>query len=546
MNLTGRFSNGMNPVRMRKRAIALQNAGRGGDTMLAHINPREARMLKRMGGAGTVNPRTGLPEFYDDYEDYEESLDTRDSDLPSVSDSDFNTGPSSDDGWSWDTSSLNPSNWGTDQESDEGYTMSDEGHNLNNPFAKTGAEILSDSEQERLEREYHSNPANQPSYVTSGRNDGGDGSGTPEDTNIDIPDDDSHEALMTDDEYKSKVYDEALDLDETYTPYLEEGDKFYGDDPTRLKDAKSDIDTMQTHGMVDDEYTDIGLAKDALNLGIGGSKTDFNTASGAFDTLSKKNLGATAITDTGTTAGTVTADDMSKFDSAKYMNPYISNVLDSTISRMDDSRKKALMNVGAGALSRGAFGGDRHGIMEADVNKDYLRQVGDVTGTLMDRGYNRATDLFTRDSDRRLTADTGNKDRILRSDTLDADRDLTADINRENLRLGYGNLNLGAGEASGNLGVKRYGTMSNYAGDLTGMTDKDINRRYTNINALTNTGMDDRTTDRMNTRFDFGEFNRETDYPYKRLGALGSIMSGAPIKQEAPTYHSGGGKGGII
>jgi hypothetical protein len=31
--------------------------------MLAHINPREAAMLKRMGGSGTINPRTGLPEY---------------------------------------------------------------------------------------------------------------------------------------------------------------------------------------------------------------------------------------------------------------------------------------------------------------------------------------------------------------------------------------------------------------------------------------------------------------------------------------------------
>ena len=37
--------------------------GRHGDTMLAHINPREAEMLKRMGGSGTINPRTGLPEY---------------------------------------------------------------------------------------------------------------------------------------------------------------------------------------------------------------------------------------------------------------------------------------------------------------------------------------------------------------------------------------------------------------------------------------------------------------------------------------------------
>lgn len=41
-------------------------AGRGGDSELAHVNQREAEMLKRMGGSGTINPNTGLREYKDD------------------------------------------------------------------------------------------------------------------------------------------------------------------------------------------------------------------------------------------------------------------------------------------------------------------------------------------------------------------------------------------------------------------------------------------------------------------------------------------------
>jgi len=42
----------------------LASLGRYGDTMLAHINPQEAALLKARGGAGTINPQTGLPEFF--------------------------------------------------------------------------------------------------------------------------------------------------------------------------------------------------------------------------------------------------------------------------------------------------------------------------------------------------------------------------------------------------------------------------------------------------------------------------------------------------
>lgn len=47
------------------RALAqeLPKYGRQGDTIVAHINPEEAGILKALGGSGTINPVTGLPEF---------------------------------------------------------------------------------------------------------------------------------------------------------------------------------------------------------------------------------------------------------------------------------------------------------------------------------------------------------------------------------------------------------------------------------------------------------------------------------------------------
>ena len=45
-------------------AKVLAGKGRRGDTMLAHITPKEAKKLKKMGGSGTTNPETGLPEFF--------------------------------------------------------------------------------------------------------------------------------------------------------------------------------------------------------------------------------------------------------------------------------------------------------------------------------------------------------------------------------------------------------------------------------------------------------------------------------------------------
>jgi len=44
-------------------AEMIRQRGREGDTVLAHISPQEAGILQLLGGSGTINPYTGLPEF---------------------------------------------------------------------------------------------------------------------------------------------------------------------------------------------------------------------------------------------------------------------------------------------------------------------------------------------------------------------------------------------------------------------------------------------------------------------------------------------------
>jgi len=57
----------MSRLPLRKAAEQLRKKGRGRDTVLAHITPREAARLKAEGGSGTINPDTGLPEFEDSF-----------------------------------------------------------------------------------------------------------------------------------------------------------------------------------------------------------------------------------------------------------------------------------------------------------------------------------------------------------------------------------------------------------------------------------------------------------------------------------------------
>jgi hypothetical protein len=56
----------MADIDLKGLAQILKSKGRGKDTLLAHITPKEAEYLKRRGGSGTINPYTGLLEFDDE------------------------------------------------------------------------------------------------------------------------------------------------------------------------------------------------------------------------------------------------------------------------------------------------------------------------------------------------------------------------------------------------------------------------------------------------------------------------------------------------
>ena len=67
-NLARILDSDMPRLPLRKAAEQLRKKGRGRDTVLAHITPREAARLKAEGGSGTINPYTGLPEFDDGFD----------------------------------------------------------------------------------------------------------------------------------------------------------------------------------------------------------------------------------------------------------------------------------------------------------------------------------------------------------------------------------------------------------------------------------------------------------------------------------------------
>lgn len=73
-----------------------------------------------------------------------------------------------------------------------------------------------------------------------------------------------------------------------------------------------------------------------------------------------------------------------------YMNPFTQNVIDTSMGALDRSRNMALNNTGAAASGVGAFGGARHGVAEAETNRAFMDQSGQLAAGLNQANFNTA------------------------------------------------------------------------------------------------------------------------------------------------------------
>lgn len=58
------MSKDLSPEQMHEIAKHMSALGRNGDSQLIHVMPEEVEFLKKLGGSGTINPHTGLQEFF--------------------------------------------------------------------------------------------------------------------------------------------------------------------------------------------------------------------------------------------------------------------------------------------------------------------------------------------------------------------------------------------------------------------------------------------------------------------------------------------------
>lgn len=116
-----------------------------------------------------------------------------------------------------------------------------------------------------------------------------------------------------------------------------------------------------------------------------------------------------------------TAQNFLQGDIQGYMNPYTQNVVDTTMSELDRQRQIVQQQNQDAMVAAGAFGGSRHGILEAETNRNFFDVAGQQAAQLHDQAFRFGVDTMQRDMDRGLQASMANQTADVNIQTLNAD-----------------------------------------------------------------------------------------------------------------------------
>lgn len=87
-------------------------------------------------------------------------------------------------------------------------------------------------------------------------------------------------------------------------------------------------------------------------------------------------------------------------DIGAYQNPFRQQVIDNTLSDLDRARQMQIQSDQDAAIGRGAFGGSRSAIIEAETNRNFADRAGNLAANLRSQGFDRATSLAGQDMSR--------------------------------------------------------------------------------------------------------------------------------------------------
>ena len=179
---------------------------------------------------------------------------------------------------------------------------------------------------------------------------------------------------------------------------------------------------------------------------------------------------------------------------ASYMSPYMQGAIEPALREAKRQSEMMGQTNAAKAVGAGAFGGSRYGLVEAENQRNLMRQLGDIQGMGLQKAYESGLGQFNVEQNRGLEAQK----------MAEQSRQFGSELGLKGLQTG-----IQAGQVLGGLGTQQ--------GQLDLAT----------LRLMGDLGKEQRD-------FDYQEFLRGEKYPYENLRFMQSMLQGLPISA-APT-----------
>ena len=218
---------------------------------------------------------------------------------------------------------------------------------------------------------------------------------------------------------------------------------------------------------------------------------------------------------------------------ANFMNPFTEQVIDISEADIDERNAQLQNELAAQAVSQGAFGGSRSGVMASRTARDMEREKARIGSQLRASGYesarNAAQEAFENTQSRRLAASQGIGGLGLQYGQLSqADIEQMRGIGSDfaGLAGGYGNL----AQQGANIGVQQ-AALGETAQSLLGRDVASLGGIGGLQRGLQQAGLDAQRATKTEQR----------NQPFQTLAFMGDMVRGVPSTQQTMTTTTGGG-----
>lgn len=131
---------------------------------------------------------------------------------------------------------------------------------------------------------------------------------------------------------------------------------------------------------------------------------DYNVGQGMIRTTADPNSAGFGSINAAAGLTNQNANTSSVANIGQYLNPYTDYVAGNTLDQLGRANQIALNSVSGDATTKGAFGGSRQGVAQAETNRNFFNTAGNTLSNLYNTAYTNAVGESSADQNRYLNA----------------------------------------------------------------------------------------------------------------------------------------------